>query len=71
MGCRNQGHQGAGIEDTGMQGHEGAETKDTEMQGCQSRKETTSTLSANSILFPHEAGGNGIPMGFWGMQKCS
>lgn len=71
MGCRNQGHQGTGIEDTGMQGHEDAETKDTEMQVCQSRKETTSTLSGNSILFPHEAGGNGIPMGFWGMQKCS
>lgn len=71
MGCRDQGQQGARIEDTGMQGHEDAETKDTVMQGCLSRKETTSTLLGNSILFLHEGKGNGIPMGFWGMQKCS
>lgn len=71
MGYRDQGQQGARIEDTGIQGHEGAETKDTGMQGCLSRKKTTTTLSDNSILFPHEGEGNGIPMGFWGMQKCS
>lgn len=59
-GC-SYGMQGSRT--TGCKGHKDAETKDTGMQGCQSRREMTSTLLGNSILFPYEGKGTS-PMGF-------
>lgn len=40
-------------------------------QSTTPRKEMISTFLGNSILFPHRGGKNGIPVGFWGMQRCS